>query len=197
MNKTSVSPAVKLESKPCSRCGGEGKLWHFSNVHGGVCFKCNGAKNILTKRGAEASRYLVELRSVRADALVVGQLVRETTTTSGLNSVTSFFTVASIAPLTLENAGGWSIVDGKPFIPANTLKVELTHNKWGGLGTQYPADKLVRVACSAEFKAATLRQALAYQATLTKSGTPTKATEAFLASNPSAKLPANILEKKI
>jgi len=187
MNKTSVSPAVKLESKPCSRCGGEGKLWHFSNVHGGVCFKCNGAKNILTKRGAEASRYLVELRSVRADALVVGQLVRETTTTSGLNSVTSFFTVASL----------WSIVDGKPFIPANTLKVELTHNKWGDLGTQYPADKLVRVACSAEFKAATLRQALAYQATLTKSGTPTKATEAFLASNPSASLPANILEKKI
>ena len=104
--------------------------------------------------------------------------------------------VAIVEPLTLENAGGWSIVDGKPFIPANTLKVELSHKKFGDLGTQYACDKLVRVACTAEFKAATLRQALAYQSTLKTNGAPTKATEAFLESNPTAKLPANILEKK-
>lgn len=191
MNKTSVTPAVAIESKPCSRCGGDGKLHHFGHVHGGVCFKCNGVKNIMTKRGFAANEYLIALRSIRADALVVGQLVRDTTTTSGLALVTTFMTVESLAPLTLENSGGYAIVKGKPFIPENTLKVVLGHKKFGGLSTQYAADKMVRIGCTAEFKAATLRQALAFQATLSKSGKPTAATEAFLASNPSAKLPAN------
>lgn len=196
MNKTSVSPATKLESNPCSRCGGEGKLTHFGHVYGGICFKCNGAKKVFTKRGFAANQYLITLRSVRADTLKVGDLVREQTMAGPNALVTAFMPVEFIAPLTLENAGGWSIVDGKPFIPPNTLKVVLSHKKWGGLSTTYQNERLVRIACSAEFKTATLQQALAYQATLTKTGTPTKATEAFLASNPSAKLPANILKPK-
>lgn len=197
MNKTPVSPAVKLESKVCSRCGGEGKLWHFSNVHGGVCFKCNGAKNILTKRGSAANTYLLALRSKRAGDLKPGDTVREETMAGPCNFIRCWMTVESVVVKTLENWRGGCLVDGKPFIAPGTLSVVLTNAKFGGLSTEYHEDKLVRVACSAEFKAATLRQALAYQATLTKSGTPTKATEAFLASNPSAKLPANILETKI
>lgn len=197
MNKTSVFCSTKLESKPCSRCGGEGKLWHFSSVHGGVCFKCQGQKVLLTKRGRAANDYLIRLRSVRADSLKPGDLVRENGTTNGLNIVTSFFTVQHVTPLTPENAGGCVFVNGLPVLPPPSVRVEYGHGNLGGLITQYENDKLVRVACSAEFKAATLRQALAFQSTLTKAGKVTQATADFFASDPSSRLPANVLEKKI
>lgn len=164
----------KIETKPCSRCGGEGKLWHFSHVRGGTCFKCGGAKEVRTKRGEAANNYLIALRSKRADALVPGDLVRESVGWNPSNSVTTFMTVASIEPLTMENATGWSIVDGQRTIPENHLKVELTHERHGGLGTTWPVDKMCRVACTAEFKAETLTKALDYQDTLTQSGTVKK-----------------------
>jgi hypothetical protein len=28
---------------PCVRCNGQGKIWAYANVLGGVCFKCHGS----------------------------------------------------------------------------------------------------------------------------------------------------------
>lgn len=55
MNDTTTPQRPKLgdifESITCSRCGGEGRLFVYSNVQGGTCFKCNGAKRTFTDRG--------------------------------------------------------------------------------------------------------------------------------------------------
>lgn len=31
-----------MAKKVCGRCNGEGKLWQYSNVLGGICFDCHG-----------------------------------------------------------------------------------------------------------------------------------------------------------
>lgn len=45
---------LKFESCDCSRCGGSGRM-PFS-AYGGVCFKCNGAGQVLTPAGRSARK---------------------------------------------------------------------------------------------------------------------------------------------
>jgi hypothetical protein len=66
-NPLRVSPVFVLEGNtdttviwPCSRCWDEnGKMAHFSHVHGGICFKCNGFG------GQEMDRAAAEKRAAR------------------------------------------------------------------------------------------------------------------------------------
>ena len=48
-----------FESNGCSRCGGSGKMPY--SVYNGVCFKCNGKGEVLTKRGRVAQEFLNDL----------------------------------------------------------------------------------------------------------------------------------------
>lgn len=60
MTPTAIKRTMKdiFETSPCTRCGGEGRLMQHSNVLGGTCFKCHGAKAGFTKRGkADYDRY--------------------------------------------------------------------------------------------------------------------------------------------
>ncbi len=54
-----------FESTECSRCSGQGRILGFSNTMGGICFKCNGQKYQLTKRGArDNERYRAAVDAV-------------------------------------------------------------------------------------------------------------------------------------
>jgi DnaJ-class molecular chaperone len=44
---------------PCTRCNGTGRLSAFSNVLGGVCFKCHGSGKQAAKPAAKAVRWAV------------------------------------------------------------------------------------------------------------------------------------------
>tara|TARA_R110002051_G_scaffold4866_3_gene26857 strand:- start:522 stop:1004 length:483 start_codon:yes stop_codon:yes gene_type:complete len=39
----------RMHKYECLRCDGKGKLWEFTHVLGGVCFKCNGSGSVLLK----------------------------------------------------------------------------------------------------------------------------------------------------
>ena len=64
----------KLEKTTCSRCGGTGH-YSYCSSYGTTCFKCSGGKLMYTKRGAAAAKYLADSLTVRADSLVVGDLM--------------------------------------------------------------------------------------------------------------------------
>lgn len=49
----------KMESYPCSRCGGSGKLSGYSHVWGGVCFKCGGTGTQATKPSSKPIKWAV------------------------------------------------------------------------------------------------------------------------------------------
>lgn len=150
-----------FEHNTCSRCGGSGKM-PFS-VYAGICFKCHGAGYVLTKRGRAASQKFTELMSKRADELVAGDKVRIDGFSAGSFSVpTKWYEVESVefgVPAKYEVNGVRPTVD--------VVKCK------GYEETAMPG-KLFRVAQTGEQKAAKLAEALAYQASLTKQGVPSK-----------------------
>lgn len=69
-----------FETVTCSRCGGEGRILTYSNVEGGICFKCGGSKRTFTARGERdlaAYRAAVDAVTVKPVASVkIGDAVR-------------------------------------------------------------------------------------------------------------------------
>jgi len=166
--------ATELERVTCSRCGGTG-TYSYCQSYGTTCFKCAGAKRVFTKRGAVANDFLISLLSKQASQLQVGDKVRELGVTNGGEVFNAWFVVEAIEPLTVDNAGCYQIdTNGNKIVPANHLVLRLRRTENETLGVQYAADKVVRVACTAEVKKAAIAQALAYQSTLTKTGTVRK-----------------------
>ena len=144
MSKVSKVNKIGFEVKTCGRCGGRG---HYSrNAMGSTtCYSCNGAKEIYTKRGATARARFVELTSVKASEIVVGDRIHM--------QDGCWRNVTEIA--FRENAGK---VNGVPYsqLTINTKKVSY------GVGP----DTLVRVWRGQEAWDACLASALAFQATL-------------------------------
>lgn len=148
-----------FESTTCSRCGGSGQF-SYCERYGSVCFKCQGAKETLTKRGFAAQAYLNDLRKVRAGAIVVGQYMQVETMTH------RYFAEV----ITVEPAHCYGDVD------TNKSHVHLTtnHPKHGKSGRITARDNMIRVAFTKEEKKVQKETALAYQETLTKAGTVRK-----------------------
>lgn len=168
MCATVIMELTQLETETCSRCGGSGE-YSYCQMYGTRCFKCHGRKIVFTKRGAEAARYLEELRSKPADELKVGDIIR----VDVFKMKTVFEAIESIEAGTQE---GSSMKDGVmvPYsLPVVTIRT-------GSLiQTVFVSDsqgqrKMFRIAQSKEQKAETFRKALEYQATLTKAGTVRK-----------------------
>lgn len=140
--------ALLFESVACTRCGGTGQ-YSWNAMSGSRCFKCQGAKETLTKRGAAAQAYLNGLRQRAAADVVVGDKI--------LNEGVPGMVKSTWVEVTSVGTDGDRVVLG-----------------WvGGLSHLFPADT-VRMYETAEQKVANREAALAYQATLTKSGTPRK-----------------------
>ena len=146
-----TNAAAKIETQPCSRCGGSGQ-YSYCTMHGTTCFKCGGAKNVMTKRGKAANDYLVSLRSRRAAELKVGDLVK----------IDVGFVARQMAWAKVEAVGPDQHNPGLYTITTNKIVI----------GTK--PDTMIRVKQTDEQIKSTYEQAMAYQATLKVDGTPRK-----------------------
>jgi hypothetical protein len=157
---TTIQPSTKIETETCSRCGGSGN-YSYCEMHGTTCFKCGGSGITYTKRGKIARDYLEALRSKKAEDVTVGESIR---VDDPMSNKRYFIKITEVIIETPETAK--TISNGKP-VPYVYLNAD-KHS----IGT-FPGS-MVRIAQTAEQKAATLKRALAFQDTLTKTGTPRK-----------------------
>jgi hypothetical protein len=160
---TEPAPAMKCERETCDRCGGGGRM-PFA-VYGGVCFKCNGKGEVLTKRGRAASHYLLGLRTRKASEIEVGQHIRMGQITRGGQPYDATAKVTEI---------GWDL-DGSKWLDSKTGEWRPFYAIKTTRGTQLVAnpetDTVVRVFTTEE-NAEHLRQTMEYQASLTQQGKP-------------------------
>lgn len=166
-DSASEQQSRRLERETCSRCGGSG---HYSSCErwGTTCFKCKGQKVVLTKRGAEAARYLKALRSRATRDLKPGDRIRVGQITVGGDPYSAWATVVSIEGYvnTVEHR-----INGV-LQPQRQDLLILTTDK---VVTQGVAPEAMHeMSLSPEERARTLKEALDYQDTLTKQGTPRK-----------------------
>jgi hypothetical protein len=154
--------ARQFERETCSRCGGSGE-YSYCQMYGRKCFKCLGKKAILTKRGAAANDYCRLLRSRRAADLKAGDVIRDPY--HGDCVVLEIIEVAQ---------GGTSSVGGV-MTPYRLVGLDIVTSRitFGCV----PHDKLHCLKVDAAEAARTLAEALDYQDTLTKAGTPRRRTE--------------------
>lgn len=148
-----------MKSKPlfehavCSRCGGSGE-YSFNQIHGTRCYGCGGSGYKLTKRGRAAQSYLDALRKKPVEDVKVGDLIL-----FDMFFQRAFLRVERIEPDTLNGGGRLSLYA--------TRKGE----SWS-FGSV--PGWLVTLGFTADEKQAQRDLALAYQATLTKDGKPSK-----------------------
>lgn len=143
-----------FESTTCKRCGGTGKH-SFNAIHKDTCYGCSGTGRQLTKRGKAARDYLDEMRRKPASEIQVGDLVRFQTMTH------AFFS-------RVEEIGEDKLNPGRIAIKATRASTGEAVR-----AIVFPTSPMT-LGFSQEEKAAQVAQAIAYQATLTKSGTPRK-----------------------
>jgi hypothetical protein len=151
----------RLERETCSRCGGTGSH-SYCPMYGTTCFKCRGRKFVYTKRGAAALAYLQALRSRKVSELKPGDTIK---TSIGWTKI------EVIREHNPETDGG-RVVDGKVVQEGFTL--ETSKALFHGV----KADATYEVMLTKEEQLATHAQAMAYQETLTKAGTPRKTRKA-------------------
>ena len=170
---TTETPATELrfERQTCSRCGGSGQH-SFCQGYGSKCFKCHGKGEVLTKRGAAASAYMNSLTSCRADEIKVGDRFRDSLVTAGGQVARVVWTVEEVRP---TRCVGSSLKDGV-MTPYDEAAVEVV-GKWKSQEchfTYFAKSTINRIWKNEEERLELLKQAIAYQDTLTKNGSPRK-----------------------
>ena len=141
-----------LETVTCSRCGGSGS-YSYCTAFGSRCFKCHGKGKVYTKRGLAAYHYLRKIRCIRAADFVCGDLMHFEST------YRSYFVKLDKIE---RREDGQIELSGVNSVHGRSIAV-------------YAPDDLVRKGWTQDEKQAQMRDALAYQATLTKSGALKKA----------------------
>lgn len=158
-NMTTPSLTEAFETETCGRCGGSGN-YSYCPGYGTRCFKCGGKGRIYSKRGAAALAYGRELRTVPASEVQVGWLLWETS--GPLGGRTGWFAVEAI-----EADGSCAVGKDGVQTPYTCLRTsQMGHGVFAETHLQAVPNK----ARLREVKAL----ALAYQATLTKTGTVRK-----------------------
>lgn len=148
MDKKSV-----FEYKPCGRCGGSGR-YSYCQMYGDRCFGCAGRGWVLTKRGAAAARFFREKMMVPMEDVKPGDVVEY----EDFFRNSRYFVKVEAVYSCLLNKG------------MRVFEFSRKGNGNGSLGL-YPGGKF-RKAHSAEEKAAYLKEALEYEASLLKNGKP-------------------------
>jgi len=156
MTKLMTPDQTLFESAYCTRCGGSGKF-SFNLINGDRCFGCGGQGVQLTKRGKAAKAFYIESQQVSVADLKPGMFVWD----DFPGKTPKFLEVLSVA-----QSRSCSIVNGEriPYIDIVTRR---------GTHGVYPSSK-VRAVRDEEQRKAQVAAALAYQATLTKTGKPSK-----------------------
>lgn len=155
-----------FETAPCGRCGGSG-TYSRCETWGDSCFKCGSPHKIgsgyaLTKRGTAARELYLSLLPSKPVAELKGG--------ERFHDGSQWQTLLTDAPEARPAHATIRIGDGEHNIA--WLAVDLVCH--GVTLCRIDAEKVVRVAPTAEQKADALARALAYQATLTKRGIPRK-----------------------
>lgn len=160
-----------FEHRPCGRCGGTGIYCHY-----GACFRCGGVGYRLTKRGGMAQEMFSEAARVPARDIEVGQMI-QTSLGSPLNGMRYGFRPVIDVQFGVQE--GASLRDGE-MVPyrAGTVEITTAAEKDGSGGVNCTEVRFftskVRIALGAVEKAALIARCLAYQETLTASGTTRK-----------------------
>ena len=156
--ETPTKPATFFESDVCSRCAGSG---HYSRcaMYGTTCFRCAGRGITLTKRGERAQAFSRALCCLPAQEITPGMRLHVDGATRGFRTVT-------FSGFREGDTGGFRQPDGS-LQPFYYLQAE-----GYSLGTSPTA--LYRVAQTKDEQATKRAEALAYQASLSKTGKPLK-----------------------
>lgn len=156
-----------FESTTCNRCGGTGS-YSFNMLHGSRCYGCAGRGWQLTKRGKAASQFFAALLSKPVTELAVGDKIRNDGFSAG--SYVQPTTWHEIVEIRHDQPSlAQHLKDGVYVASPNITVVVCKDLTW-----HCAPSSVIRVAHSGEQKAAKLQQALDYQASLTKAGTPRK-----------------------
>jgi len=155
-----------FETETCSRCHGSGK-YSYCERFADICFKCGGAKVVLTSRGAAAKAYLENLCSKPASALQVGERVLVHGMTLGGTLFSYIATVTSIEVDAADPCISTSFIGPRNrYIEVTTSHPKYGENRQGVYNSDfrmYPANNEKLIA-----------KALEYQSSLTKKGVPKK-----------------------
>lgn len=156
-----MSEILKFETETCSRCGGCGE-YSYCEMYGRTCFKCHGKGIQLTKRAAKALAWMNEQKKIKCQDVKPGMRVK----ISGVGTFTvtkSEMTPESQWGKSLQPDGSWKVcpgwdIGGEP--------------SWAGIRA-FPEYEIQNIGTKAE-QIALIRQAIEYQNSLTKAGTPRK-----------------------
>lgn len=152
-----------FESTVCKSCGGTGEF-HYRSIYGKGCFTCSGMGYKFTKRGRAAYDYFVRLLSKRPADLQPGDKIRVLGFNAGSYvQPTRWYKIVEIKHDQPSNSS--SLVNGEWVRHPNVSVIECE-----GFSTNALPDEYLRVAQTAEQKAAALAKALEFQASLTKKG---------------------------
>lgn len=159
-----------FETEVCSRCGGTGN-YSYCSYYGTTCFKCRGAKVVLTKRGAAAQKFLTELQTVSLQDLKPGMIIEQTGISNGGSPYSYKATVTSVEPS--DSVTHFSSLQNGVMVAgtAKYIHIKTTHPKYGNAGQHVFDTSTFRVWPNS---AVNIEKALAYQASLTKTGTVRK-----------------------
>lgn len=157
MSNTENPPSAAFETQTCGRCGGSGS-YSYCQMYGNRCFKCGGAGKVYTKRGGIAYALYVESLKVPAGSLKIGDLLY-CENVFGIKA--HFSQIVSIGP---------NHVTDPQYSNYGYISIRTASNN----GIECPANYMVRKGWDAESKAAFRYFALAFQDTLTKTGTVRK-----------------------
>jgi hypothetical protein len=169
-NTVTTETTLKLERETCSRCNGSGS-YSYCQRFGSTCFKCAGKKEVYTKRGQAAANYLKTLRSIKIEDVQVGDTVKVGGCTMGGDPYSFWGKVTSTGEGTVSHV---VYTNGGEKTTVPLLSFHAVNTKMGESGLQAPAGTLVEKLWTRDEQIAQLKQAIAYQETLTKSGTPRK-----------------------
>jgi hypothetical protein len=185
-----------FETVVCSRCHGSGE-YSFCTDYGSRCFRCHGSGRVHTKRGSAALNYLERICTVPASEVRVGDRVPYHGITNGGKAFTAIGTVAAITARTgtrtrtvarhfsgsyihstetrfdgkFSSSGSTTEstgVEGSVTEPYTEYTLHIT-SKYGDTNHVIESVRVYR-----DDNQAKIQQALEYQATLTKLGTPIK-----------------------
>jgi len=159
MNATTSPTQRKLlfENTTCSRCGGAGRLPY--SVYGGVCFKCHGRGAALTKRGRAAQEWFNDQREKPLEDFKPGDLIYSGAVPC-IGRRAEWHRVTSVRLLDGAEAG----YPNRPDLKC--VRVECDKYTMGG----FVGSSKARFGMTGPQKDDLRVRALAYQATLTKSG---------------------------
>lgn len=146
-----------FENVPCRRCGGSGRF-SYNSIHGDVCYGCSGAGATLTKRGEAAQKFFRDSLSKPAQDVNVGDR---------FETRTPWSTLWAIVERIEAGDTGNIILSGHQYLNGEAVGRDVYSD------AKRPED-LVRVLWTVGEKRARRDAALAYQETLTQTGTPRK-----------------------